>query len=178
MCGVDKSGEAKHRRRCTGGIQTAVLTCGLLVDFMELWRGESLELVYLFLLRLFKELKDIGLDIHAIGYDNACKLLALARAKAHAAEPWSLDFVNHVIMVLDRFHRQNHTWCLENMPEVDPKDPRNEKFLAGKNTEACEELNSWISRRTGSCLEMTQGRFPIYWWASSLRDIGSSCLFT
>ena len=57
-CGIEKLKEVTRRRRCTGGVLTTVTTCGLLADWMELWRGESLELVYLFLLRLYKDLKD------------------------------------------------------------------------------------------------------------------------
>ena len=163
-CGIEKHKEVTRRRRCTGGVLTAVTTCGLLADWMELWRGESLELVYLFLLRLYKDLRDISVTICALGYDNACKLRSLALAKVNAAEPWTKDFVEHVAIVLDRFHKRNHTWCLKNMPEVDPSNPINEAFTKGKNTEACEELNSWISCRTGSSLELSQGRFGVYWW--------------
>ena len=32
-----------------------------------------------------------------------------------------------------------------------------------QNTEACEQLNSWITGRTKSSLEMPPGRFAIYW---------------
>ena len=68
-------------------------------------------------------------------------------------------------MVLDNFHRSKHTWCLERMPEVDPTTTENKDILEAKNTEACEQLNSWISGRTSSGLEMTRGHFLIYWWA-------------
>eukprot|EP00959_Pyramimonas_sp_CCMP1952_P441223 9236971-Pyramimonas_sp.AAC.1 len=50
------------------------------------------------------------------------------------------------------------------MPEVDPLRPENEKLLEGKNTEACEQLNSWISGRTRNGLEMTRGHFQMHWW--------------
>ena len=51
------------------------------------------------------------------------------------------------------------------MPEVDPLQPENAKLLANKNTEAAEQLNSWMSGRTASGLEMTRGHFAVYWWA-------------
>ena len=53
-------------------------------------------------------------------------------------------------LLLDNFHRDNHTWCLRYLPEVHPKQPVNADLLAGKNTQACEQLNSGISQRTGS----------------------------
>eukprot|EP00959_Pyramimonas_sp_CCMP1952_P039904 834366-Pyramimonas_sp.AAC.1 len=39
-------------------------------------------------------------------------------------------------MVLDRPHRDNHTWRLNNMPEVDPLRPDNSRLLEKKNTGA------------------------------------------
>ena len=54
-CGVDKLRGSNKVRRCTGGIVTAVTSCGLLVDWMELFRGESIVLVYAFALRLHKD---------------------------------------------------------------------------------------------------------------------------
>ncbi|CAK0831366.1 unnamed protein product [Prorocentrum cordatum] len=163
-CGVDKLHGSNKVRRCTGGIVTAVTSCGMLVDWMELFRGESIELLYAFALRLHKDGRELGFVIAALGYDNACKLLSLARAKETQFLPWTKSFVEEVRMVLDRFHRDNHTWCLNNMPEVDPLRPDNAKLLDKKNTEACEQLNSWISGRTRSGLEMTRGHFQMHWW--------------
>ena len=153
-----------HKRRSTGGIVTAVLSCGLLADWIEVYRGESIELVYIFALRLHRSLQEMGTRVGAFGYDNACKLLSLARVVAGECKPWSESFVHLPKFVLDRFHRDNHTWCLNNMPEVDPLAPCNADLLESQNTEACEELNSWISGRTSSVLEMTRGHFEVYWW--------------
>ena len=89
----------------------------------------------------------------------------MARMKAQDFPPWTQTFVEEVSIVLDRFHRDNHTWCLTHMPEVDPLQPANTELLANTNTEACEQLNSWISGRTASGLEMTGGHFAVYWWA-------------
>ncbi|CAK0826263.1 unnamed protein product [Prorocentrum cordatum] len=163
--GVDKlCGGNNKVRRCTGGIVTAVTSCGMLVDWMELFRGESIELLYAFALRLHKDGRELGFVIAALGYDNARKLLSLARVKETQYLPWTKSFVEEVRMVLDRFHRDNHTWCLNNMPEVDPLRPDNAKLLEKKNTEACEQLNSWISGRARNGLEMTRGHFQMHWW--------------
>ena len=129
-----------------------------------MWRGEQLELVYAFLLQFYKDLYSVGIFLQSLGYDNACKLLAVARKNQDRHLPWSKSFVEDVAIVLDNFHRRNHTWCLKNMPEVDPLGEKNAALLAGKNTEACEQLNSWINSRSRSALEMPPGRFMIYWW--------------
>ena len=46
QCPVEKLKPAPQVRRTTGGMATCVLPCGLLADWIELWRGESLQLVY------------------------------------------------------------------------------------------------------------------------------------
>ena len=51
-CPVNKARAKPGRRRLTGGMQTFMLQCGLIVDFMELYKGESLQLVYATLLTL------------------------------------------------------------------------------------------------------------------------------
>ena len=163
-CGVEKLKEGHVLRRCTGGILTAVTSCGLLVDWLEPSRGESIELVYMFVLRLHRAACDLGLTLRCIGYDNACKLLALARAKRNEFVPWTESLVGEVRMVLDKFHRSNHTWCLRELPEVDPCRPENADLVAEKNTQACEQLNSWIRGRTSSGLEMARGHCSVDWW--------------
>ena len=45
-CPVNKARTTRGRRRLTGGMQTFMLQCGLIVDFIELYKGESLQLVY------------------------------------------------------------------------------------------------------------------------------------
>lgn len=163
-CGVDKLKLLEKARRCTGGILTAVLSCGLLADWTEIIRGESIEHVYIFALKLHRDAQSLGMCIAALGYDNACKLLLLARSKAQDCLPWTQSFVEEIRIVLDRFHRDNHTWCLANLPEVDPSIEENADLLQDRNTEACEQLNSWISGRTHCVLEMTRGHFQLFWW--------------
>jgi hypothetical protein len=165
-CGIDKEkGEAERRRRMTGGILTAVLPCGMLLDWMEIWRSESIPLVYIFVLQLCKDLKSLEIVVRAIGYDNACKLLAFAESVQDCKPPWTRQMANDIAHILDRFHRRNHTWCLNNRPSVDPLQPSNQQFVGQKNTPACEQLNSWISGRPSSSLELGPGKFGVYWWA-------------
>ena len=77
-CGLDKEKKALKRRRCTGGILTATLSCGQLVDWLELPRGEALDVVYTFVLDVVKELSTRQVQVKCLGYDNACRLLAMA----------------------------------------------------------------------------------------------------
>ena len=51
-CPVNKARRLPGRRRMTGGMQTFMLQCGIIVDFIELYKGESLQLVYAKLLIL------------------------------------------------------------------------------------------------------------------------------
>lgn len=51
-CSVTKELQSRARRRMTGGMQTFLLQCGILVEFFELYKGESLQLVYAKLLML------------------------------------------------------------------------------------------------------------------------------
>ncbi|CAK0804109.1 unnamed protein product, partial [Prorocentrum cordatum] len=156
-CGVDELQGSDKVRRCTGGIMTAVASCGWLMDWMELTRGESIEVVYAFALRLHKAPGTSAASyIGWLGYVNACELLSMARVKKDGFLPWTKSLAEEVRIILDGFHRDNHAWCLNALREVDPLQPANVKFLALKNTEACEQFSAWISPRTRMCLEMTR----------------------
>ena len=70
---------------------------------------------------------------------------------------------------------------MKHLPQVNPDEGRNKQLLANKNTEACEQLNSWITAPTKSSVEMPPGRFAIYWWTLLQRhnawlDTESACL--
>ena len=49
------------------------------------------------------------------------------------------------------------------MPEIDLDAPANQELLAGRNTQACEQLNAWISEHTRASREMGHGHFYVYW---------------
>jgi len=121
-----------------------------------------LQLVYAILLRLVAKFKARGHDVQAIIYDNACKLLAVALAKRQCFPPLTELFATLAI-ILDGLHRDNHKWCLKNLPQVDCKSDENQRFTKGVDSQACEQLNSFISDRTPPSLEMTQGRFLLWW---------------
>ena len=164
QCGVDKDFSIPRARRASGGIITAVLSCGLLIDWLEIFKGESLQLVYALLYQVVAAFHESGLTLHAVAYDNACKLLHVMRAKRDDNPPVT-RIIALLRCLLDAFHRGNHTWCLEHLPEVDPERPENAHIFEDVNTEACEQLNSWINGRTLPALEFPPGQFLIYWWA-------------
>ncbi len=109
-------------------------------------------------------LREKSVVVEAAFYDNACKLLALARSKKNMFPPLTTAFASLKIL-LDQFHRDNHVWCLENLPVVDCRSEANRQFVDGVNSQACEEMNSFINDRTVPSLEMTKGRYYVYWYA-------------
>ena len=111
-----------------------------------------------------KDLRDKGKMVEAVFYDNACKLLAVARAKQHLFPPYT-DLSAQLKILLDQFHRNNHVWCLKNLPEVDCQSEPNKKWVDGVNSQACEDMNSFINDRTVPSLEMTKGLYYVYWYA-------------
>ena len=116
-CPIEKDKDGMKRRRCSGGIVTATLSCGVLIDFLELPRGEALDVVYTFVLDLFREFAARNVRVNAVGYDNACRLLSMAQSCQDLAPPWTYS-LSLVRIVLDRFHRGNHQWCLQNVPQA------------------------------------------------------------
>lgn len=119
-CGIDKEKKTLKRRRCTGGILTATLSCGQLVDWLELPRGEALDVVYTFVLDVIKELSTRQVQVKCVGYDNACRLLAMAERCENLCSPWT-NKVTECRIVLDRFHKGNHSWCLRHRPQAPGK---------------------------------------------------------
>ena len=105
-----------------------------------------------------------GHRVDAILYDHACKLLAVARAKSQMFLPRT-ERLAKIPIILDDFHRNNHTWCLREMPEVDCKRPENLKYVQNVNSQACEQFHSFMTEHTPSALEMSRGRYAVYWWA-------------
>ena len=68
----------------TDGSETCVLSCGLLVSWLELWKGESLQLVYALLRSVVAVLRVNGINVKCVFYDNACKLLSAVKASVPA----------------------------------------------------------------------------------------------
>ena len=163
-CNVEKdAGPTRKKRRTTGGMQTFLLHCGILLHWVEIYRGESLQLIYAELLGLLQRLQQRNRKIDLVLYDNACKLLTVARAKRHCHPPLT-ETLAQTKFCLDAFHRNNHVWCLQHLPEVDPQTAENQTVMSGINSQACEEYNCFLTNHTPVALEMTGGRYHIYYW--------------
>ena len=129
-----------------------------------MFNGESLQLVYALLLRVYKALEAANVPVRVVFYDVACKLYAVAQGKKNSFPPLT-EQVAGLKYLLDGFHRDNHVWCLQHMPHVDPERPENQEWRRHTNSEAAEQLNSWISGRAVAATEMTYARYFVYWHA-------------
>ena len=72
--------------------------------------------------------------------------------------------ISHFLFILDRWHKQNHTVCLNPdaplfTPEVDINQYPDLKDL---NTEINEQINSWLTRFGGASLNMHPLTFRIF----------------
>jgi hypothetical protein len=97
-------------------------------------------------------------------YDNACKLRSVALAKKNLRGDVT-RLLAETSFLLDRFHRNNHVWCLTHVPEVDPERPENADLKAGVNSQVAEEYFSWMDSRALAAREMTFARNNLYWWS-------------
>eukprot|EP00973_Karenia_brevis_P042469 5879974-Karenia_brevis.AAC.1 len=61
-------------------------------------RGESLELVYVFLILLFKGLAQRRIRLNMVAYNTACKLLIRIRAKKEFFPPWTKELSDNVAL--------------------------------------------------------------------------------
>ena len=85
------------------------------------------------------------------------KLLAVAGAKQQLY-PLYTELFAQLRTLLDKPHRNNHFWCLKNLAEVECQSESNKQWVGGVNSQACEDMNSFINDRMVPSLEMTKGR--------------------
>ena len=164
-CAVAQETVAHGPIRKPGGVLIVVLPCGLIIDWAPVWRGESLHFAFLLLMRVLEPLADSGIPAKAILYDWACKLLRFVRRRKDACPPWS-QLVAELPIILDRFHGDNHVWCLRELPAVDPFTERSEALLAGVQLEdACEQCNAFVTPRAHPLhpKEFNQGEYVAFW---------------
>ena len=104
-----------------------------------MWHGEQMELVYVFLLQFLKDMQTRGVSISCVAYDNACKLWKTVQLFTNWVGSGPLP------------QAQSYVVLEESSPN--PDTPQDAALLQNKNTEACEQLNSWITGRTKSSLD-------------------------
>ena len=92
------------QNRQSGGLLLAVLSCGHVVDFVEIWKGESLYLAYALAWRSVQLLEACDASCSAVVYDNACKLEAMVQRLNGQYPPFDQKLAR-TPMVLDRWHK-------------------------------------------------------------------------
>ena len=139
-CGIGKPA-LKARVRRYGGLITAILACGV-IALAELSGGcESFTQIY----GMAGDIRKYR-DYKYIIYDNACVLQRYIRNKTRTLQTSLAQMLATIICVLDRFHKLNHTACLDPehpgyLPSVDiGRYPE----LAEAHTGLNESWNSWI----------------------------------
>lgn len=174
-CGIDKRNQApadkKRARRRLGGVLAAVSGCRVFLDWEEHQGGESTTQTYLLLAHLVSAiLAERAQGWHAklpdvVFMDNACGLRAFAHNPLRATRTAVTKVMKKLRYMLDVWHAQNHTKCLEKPElrlELDPRLPENEGLRKAVDTEACEQAFAFLDRVTYLLQEMGPGSFHTY----------------
>ena len=138
-CGLVKGIDDDCAFRYYGSIITALLGCGRVAMVMPIARHESLTQIF-GMLAAVRSRRTFDFVV----YDNACALARFTRKLAARTVREIPQLCAQVHFVLDRWHKQNHTACLDPMhslftPEVDMDlYPQ----LADFNSSLCEHFNS------------------------------------
>ena len=87
-------------KRQTAGLIVMIYSCGIVLNYDEMIRSESLSSVSNLLI---KSNKLSGNDLKFAIYDNGCHLGASVEAKEEQNE-----YISNIKFVIDRFHQYNH----------------------------------------------------------------------
>lgn len=161
-CGIDKV--VLLPRRSYGGLLVATLPCGRVCAAVPLAHAESLTQVYALLSTLVLEDTDVRCPLQYVIYDNACALARFARHPVRKDRTDAAVSLAGLTYVLDGFHQQNHTSCLDpthalHMPEVlRARHPR----LQDVNTQTAEQFFSWLDPFVRSAACMTPSVFRVF----------------
>ena len=157
-CGLHKNMAPSLGPRVFGGVMTAIYLCGTVADIQIVPKCETRRQVRIMLgqLRAVKNFQYV--------YDNACALAQHVRAQHRRHKTSVSEQLAHLIYVLDRWHKRNHTACLDpasarHVPEVDVDQYPD---LHGLNTDVNEHFNSWIGRFAGEARHMHPATFSLF----------------
>ena len=119
--------------RYYGSTLAAVLSCGRVAFIMAIAGGESLTQVYGMLAAVCTRR-----SLKFVVYDNACALGRFVRglARRRAGSSSTAAVSSHLLYVLDRWHEQNHTACL---------DPSHRLYMPEVHMDQYSELNDYDS---------------------------------
>lgn len=143
-----KKANVKHFHDRTAGIMAIVRSCGIILDWREMYTCESSSQLFVQLLKLVDE---PNIRISYIGYDRACEFVPFLRNLNTKGNLGAAKLLEAEYLV-DNFHIAGHTTpgCLPPSPD----NPKSEfhhslpKFsaIANANTEVAEQAFSWLKR--------------------------------
>ena len=159
-CGIVKRLPGTRLRR-QGGVLTAMLACGRVAHVQLLAGAESPTQVTI----LLAQLRAVRPFSYVI-YDDACHLARFVRNRARRSGRLALGDLASAKFVIDRFHRTNHTACLDEgsrhyLAEVKIEE---RPVLAGLNTAWSESWNAWLDVLTPQIRPMDSSALGVYLW--------------
>ena len=159
-CGLVK-GVEPGLNRYYGSTLTAMLSCGRVAFAMPIAGRESLTQVYGMLAAVCTRRQ-----LKFVVYDNACALArfvrGLARRRSHATQSCSVS--SSLRFVLDRWHEQNHTACLDVRSALYMPEVRMDQYadLEEYDSNLSEIFNAWLELFVPSTRQMLPSTFDVY----------------
>lgn len=169
-CQIDKTSQgtltSKWARRKIGGIIAAVTGCRIVVDWDKHQFGEGTAHVYIVLARLVAAIQENNGRLPAVVFfDNACALWRYAtnaKRKDRTAISRTMAFPHYM---LDIWHVYNQTARLADEASARVLDPRHEdnrELREHVNTEACQQVFSFVDRISYIGMNMGPGTFAVF----------------
>lgn len=139
-CGIYKQPVTAHSRM-HGNVLTAMLACGRVCFIMPMAGHESVTQVFGMLAAVRTRR-----PLQYVVYDNACCLARFVRGLHRRAPSGVRQQCAQLTYVLDRWHRQNHTACVDPdhplyLPEVKMES---HPVLRDYNSSNSEQFNAWL----------------------------------
>ena len=159
-CGLVK-GVEPGLNRYYGNTLAALLSCGRVAFVIAIAGHESLTQVYGMLAAVCTRRQ-----LKFVVYDNACALArfvrGLARRRSHATESCSIS--SSLRFVLDRWHEQNHTACLNARSVLYMPEVRMDQYmeLQDYDSNLSEIFNAWLELFVPSTRHMLPATFDVY----------------
>ena len=157
-CGLTKDLPPATYRRF-GGVATGMLACGLVANIMPVAGCESATQIT----GMAGEVR-ARRQLRYIVYDNACMLAHFVRNRAAGKDLATLHDLALMKFVIDRWHKRNHTACLNPehvmyTPEVDIEQYEDLKPL---NSSQNEQWNAWLDCFVPGIRHMHPDSFTLY----------------
>lgn len=147
-CFIEKDIPYLNKKR-TGGIQVIMYGCGIVVNFAEIIRSESLHLV---VTKIKYLLEKSSRKVEFCIYDNGCHLDETVQKIPENNNLKSLKFL------IDRFHIKNHVRSSCKKYSAD-----NFSELKLFNTQICEQTFSHISKYKHMTKHMSKNHFNFFY---------------